>query len=163
MKTRSIWLPLGLGWLSGMRSMAGVTAASFELRGRRVRPRKGLAGVVGACPAPLVLSALALGEAAVDKWPGAPDRTEAAGLVVRTALGAVAGAAVSRSVSPFARSGSAWRGAALGAAAAVVSTYAMLALRRRASAAAGIDMQRLGFAEDALALGAGMVLARSSR
>lgn len=158
-----ILLAVAFGWLSGMRSLAGPTAASYRLRDhRRWRWRRGrLSSLLGRPGAPVLLSALAIGEAAFDKWDGAPDRTGAASLAFRAGLGAVVGAAAADALRPLGRSGSPWLGAVLGASAAVASSYTSLWLRRRTARATGISEQRLGYAEDALTLGLGTALARA--
>ena len=161
MRSETILLPIAFGWLTGMRSLAGPTYASYRLRGKLLQGRGPVSRVLGSRSAPLVLSALALGEAGLDKWPKAPDRTAPSSLGVRALLGAVAGAAVAESVRVPGERNAAWVSAALGAAAAVVSSYAMLWLRQRAATASGVSAQRLGFAEDALTLGLGTALART--
>jgi uncharacterized membrane protein len=89
--------------------------------------------------------ALALGELAGDKMRSAPYRTAVPGLAARLATGAIAGAAL----APRERRISA---GALGALAAVASSYLTLNLRMRALRRFG--QTRSGLVEDALVAGA---------
>jgi uncharacterized membrane protein len=163
MRTGSILLPLGFGWITGMRSLAGPTFASVRLRGERhpLHRRGRLERLLGGSASPFVLTALALAEVAADKRPGAPDRTAPPSLAVRALLGAAAGAAIGGASEIVDERRSAWLGALVGASAAVASSYVNLWLRRRAARATGVSEQRLGFAEDALTIGLGTGLARA--
>ena len=95
----------------------------------------------------------AAGEAVADKMPGAPDRTAPFVLAGRIAMGALVGAAVAG------RRHDGLVGAALvGAASAVASSHAMLAVRKAAAECLGA--LSAGVAEDALAVALGASLAR---
>jgi uncharacterized membrane protein len=154
----SILLSAGAGWLAGMRSLSAPTAAAFRL-GRGLPPRSGVARALAAPAARWALPALALGELAADKRPGAGDRTAAPSLAFRAASGALTAAAIAPSRLRRGRSREALFAAAIGGAFAVLSSYANLWLRRRASRRTGASEQALGYAEDALAAGLGTALA----
>lgn len=102
-------------------------------------------------PAALLVPLLALGELAVDKTPLPPARTVPPSLAVRALAGGYAGTQVA---------GKADRRVAfaLGALGAVAASYLALELRRRAGRASGLPDPVIALAEDALAIGAGLLL-----
>jgi uncharacterized membrane protein len=126
---------LALGTLTGMRSMAGPATVAFRYGGR-VRN------------AALVLAA---GEMVVDKLPIVGDRIEAAPLVGRAVMGALAGGMIAREAR-----GRIAVGAVIGAAAAVAAAHLAYRARR------GLHMSAVtgGLLEDAIVVGAGALLAR---
>jgi uncharacterized membrane protein len=101
-----------------------------------------------------VAGAAALGELAVDKYPGAPPRTQAVGLVARVALGAVSGGLLLRAARAGVLSFPARRevalGAALGAGSAIGTSYGGLAVRVRL--ARHLPPVVAGLVEDAVAV-----------
>jgi uncharacterized membrane protein len=127
---------LALGALTGMRSMAGPATIAFRYGG----------------PIRKVALVLAAGEMIVDKLPFVGDRIEAAPLVGRALMGAVAGALIARE----AKSRHVVGGAAIGAAAAVAAAHVAYRLRQ----GLGGPPLASGLIEDAIVLGAGTVLAR---
>ena len=139
---------IGLGALSGLRSVGPAALLARSPGGRRGRPH-------GKQPGGAV-ALLALGEALADKLPSTPPRTRAVSLLARMALGAyVAGRATGRR-APKATT------RLLGAAAAAVATFAGFRLRHLASRrGAGIGLAA-AFAEDALVLWGGSRLAASA-
>ena len=126
---------LALGALTGMRSMAGPATIAFRYGGAI---RK-------------VALVLAAGEMIVDKLPVVGDRIEAAPLVGRAVMGALAGGLIAREArSPVAV------GAAVGAAAALAAAHVAFRLRQ------GLGGPALagGLLEDAIVVGAGAILTR---
>ena len=97
-----------------------------------------------------VLKLMALGEIAGDKLPKAPNRTAPLPLAGRAASGGLCGAAVF-----LAEGKPAAIGAAVGAAAAVASTFLTFTLRRDLVKAAQVPDAPVALAEDALMLGLG--------
>jgi len=100
-----------------------------------------------------VMTLLAIAELLADKNPNIPSRIEPMPLGARMVSGALAAA------------GSAQRGrriqaAAAGAAGAVLGAYGLYHLRRAAGERLRLSNAVVGLAEDALALGAGMLLLR---
>lgn len=128
---------LALGALTGMRSMAGPATIAFRYGG----------------PIRKAALVLAAGEMIVDKLPFVGDRIEAAPLVGRAVMGALAGGLIARE----AKSRHVIGGAAIGAAAAVAAAHVAYRLRQ------GLGGPPLagGLIEDAIVLGAGAVLTRS--
>jgi uncharacterized membrane protein len=97
--------------------------------------------------------AMAVTEMVGDKTKTAPDRTVFLGLLARTITGGFAGGALAPKRQ--------MTGAALGAGAAILSSYAGLALRKRAMRRWGQTAS--GFAEDALVLAAANAIAHTAR
>lgn len=95
-------------------------------------------------------AAFAAAEMAGDKMKTAPDRTVPIGLVVRSITAAYAGAALAPRDKRLA-------GAAVAVAAAIVSAYPGLALRKRAMKRFG--QTTTGFVEEAVVFGSGLAIA----
>ncbi len=127
---------LGIGLVSGLRSMTG--PAATRIRG-------------GGMPA-LVVPLLALGELIADKLPGIPPRTSPPALAVRVLAGGFAGSSL------VGDDGDRRIGFALGAAGAVAAAYLALRLRTAAAAKTGLPDPVIALAEDAVALSAGLLL-----
>src|SRR5690554_6569809 len=89
---RTVGIALGMGAVSGMRSLSGIAFLSHRLSddsfGRRVGK---VASLLKSKRVSRLLTALAAGEMATDKLPVVPARTEVAPLLGRAALGALAG------------------------------------------------------------------------
>ncbi|MVN22065.1 DUF4126 family protein [Mucilaginibacter arboris] len=142
------WPTTGLAIVSGMRSLASISA---------------LSGYLSKAPSPLLtgfpfgflqkryvaigLKALTLAEMAGDKLPDAPDRIVKAGLIGRGLSGALAGAALYKS-----RNGSALAGAILGGTVAVAATYGAYYLRKKLVKSSNVNDPTIGGLEDIVAL-----------
>lgn len=135
---------IGLGALSGLRSMGPSVVLARKLGRRRRRNRGGGRG----------LPLLAVGEALVDKLPFAPRRTRVPSLLARMAAGAWVGAKVAGRGNP-------WLGPmVLGASAAVASTHAAVRLREAAAHRSKTAGYAVALAEDALVFWGGRRLAK---
>jgi hypothetical protein len=151
-----------LGWLCGMRSMAGPALVARRLvRNDQVVAALGIG---------------AIGEMLVDKHPATPNRTDPPSVMARTMSGAVTGAAVvvsgagwSRRVPMRSRRASwpmstgdtaaaAIAGAVIGGGAAFIGTHVSYHMRRFAAAQTQAPNVVLGVAEDAIVYGAGIAL-----
>ena len=149
-------LALGLGAISGLRSMSGPALLS------RAAARGELDGLQGTRFAFLmrkrvstVLTLMALGEIGVDKSGLAPNRVEPGPLAGRAGSGAFVGAAI------FSASGAPWAaGAAFGSLAAVTAAYAGYSFRVVPRQRFGIPDLVLGLIEDAIAFTAGSAALR---
>jgi hypothetical protein len=97
--------------------------------------------------------AMAAGELAGDKWKGAPDRIVVAGLLGRLVGGGIAAMSV-------ARRNQRWLAAALGAGAAIASSYPTFHARMRAMGR--WSQLRTGLVEDTLIVGAAILLVRAA-
>jgi uncharacterized membrane protein len=107
--------------------------------------------LLGSPQAARVLTILALGELIFDKLPFAPKRIAPAGLSGRLLSGAMCGAAAAGADQTT--------GALLGIAGALASSFAGYAIRKSAGRASGVPDALVGLAEDAVAIGIGMVAA----
>jgi uncharacterized membrane protein len=142
---------LAVGAVAGMRAASAPLLVSAYLRQNKPRSMKDSPFQwLATDQAATLLKLLATGELAADKLPFTPDRIKLLPLLGRTASGAVAGAALSDAAGqPRAT------GAALGAAAAVVSSFAMFHLRRAAGEQLGLPDPLVAVLEDGLALRGG--------
>lgn len=147
----------GLGWAAGMRSMTAPAALAHVLAGRFVRPGRQPARLLASGRVAGLLKLAAAGEYVGDKMPFAPDRTAPLPLGGRIGAGALVGAAVA-----VARRESPWGPAAVGAAAAVASSYAMMSARKALPEALGVPDLPVALAEDALALVLAVATARAA-
>ena len=149
-------LALGLGAISGLRSMSGPALLS------RAAVRGELDGLQGTRFAFLmrkrvstVLTVMALGEMVADKSGLVPDRIARGPLAGRAAAGGFVGAAL------FSASGAPWTaGAALGSLAAVAASYAGYTFRVVPHRKFGIPDPILGLVEDAIVVVAGTAVLR---
>lgn len=145
---------LGLGFLTGGRSMSGPALLSNHLSGDEP-------AALSDSPLHLfsagwlsnLLKVAAVGEMVADKLPLIPARTEPAPLAGRIVLGAFTGLllCVAERRSPVV-------GALLGGVGALVGTFAFYHLRRLAGEQSPIADPVLGLAEDAVIVGSGMAI-----
>lgn len=131
---------IALGFISGMRSVAGITFLSDAARRGSIDVGKGqLSDLVKSEQATQALKLAALGEIAADKLPFMPKRTSFIPLVGRVVIGSVVGALSSKEDR--------LRGGIAGGVAALVATVLLFQVRRLLSKR--IPDPILGVAEDA--------------
>jgi uncharacterized membrane protein len=136
---------LGLGAISGLRSMSGPASVARAARDGRI-PVKGTRLAFLASPRlATVLTIFQAGELIGDKLPSTPSRTALPPLLGRAAAGALVGAAVSEGKRPVAN-------ALLGGAAAVAAAFAGENLRAALGSRTGLPDPPLAVAEDAVVL-----------
>ena len=100
-----------------------------------------------------VCTLLAAGELIGDKLPDTPDRTGFPQILGRLGSGAVSGATIAQ-----ANGKSAGRGAVAGSLGALLGTYAFFQLRHWLTSNRGLPDAIVALAEDALAIGAGLLI-----
>ncbi len=83
-----------IGLFAGLRSLTPPAAVAWAVYLGWIKLARPLS-LVGALPAVIILSVLALGEFVVDKLPNTPNRTAPLGLIARIVTGGFAGACVS--------------------------------------------------------------------
>lgn len=151
------WQTVGLGVLAGMRSMTAPALLSHSLANNPSKKLgKSRLRFLQSPTTATVLKVMAGGEMVGDKLPNAPDRTAPPVLGGRIISGALVGAATYRA------SGSKpLKGALLGSAAAVASTYGMLALRKYLGKATGLPDTVWGLTEDATTVASGLALLKN--
>ncbi len=120
----SVFRAIGLGAISGLRSMSGPAFVSLAASHGKLNLEGTHLAFLGSSRLSKVLVLMELGELVVDKLPQTPSRTELPSLLGRAASGALVGAAVF--VSDGRR---ATTGAALGSTAAIVAAFAGERLR----------------------------------
>ncbi|WP_434346642.1 DUF1990 family protein [Myxococcus virescens] len=140
---------LGLGVLAGMRSMSAPALASRWLTKTQPDSEDRLARTLAHPWTPRVLGLLAVGELVADKLPMAPPRIAAVPLTGRMLSGALAAA----SVTTERQRGVRLAAAALGALAALASSWAFYSLRRTATKKLGVPDVAVALTEDALLAG----------
>jgi uncharacterized membrane protein len=118
-----------------------------------IRPRSDSLAFLSKQAVASVLSVLAVGELVVDKLPGTPNRTEPFALAVRAVSGGLSGAALWPNRRGIAT------GAVLGAAGAIAGAFTGYETRRRLHNKHQISDTVLALAEDAIAVGGGVLLA----
>lgn len=142
---------IGIGTVAGMRSASAPALTSHYFAKNPSlfldsSPLKGL----GLSATANVLKFMAAGELVADKLPQAPPRTQPGPLGARAVSGGVCGAAIF-----LAEGKQAPVGAALGASAAVASSFLFMSLRRVLGKAAHLPDPVVALAEDGLMLGIG--------
>lgn len=147
---------LAFGALAGMRSLAAPTLLSHFLSENENSPLQDTPlKFLGNSTVAMVLKGLAASEMVGDKVPGVPDRIELPSLMMRSASGALAGAAVYMMNNKKAA-----EGAAIGAAAAIAATYGSFYLRKTLSEKTSLADPIYGALEDALVIASGIKAAK---
>ncbi len=108
---------------------------------------------MGSTAAIAVFTVLALGELVVDKFPSTPNRTKLLGLIGRSVLGGLSGAAAAASGAQ-----SIALGAALGVAGAIAGTFIGYEVRKRIVRALKVPDFVIALFEDAIAIGGGLLI-----
>ena len=143
---------VGLGALTGMRAVSGLSAVSNSLS--KQQSLYYLGGTrYSFLQSPLVASALSVAakaEMAGDKLPTAPNRIAPLGLAGRTLAGALLGAAIFK-----AHGGSDIQGAVLGGLVAAAAGFGSFFLRKKIAQQTNLPDPLLGFVEDAIVRKAG--------
>jgi uncharacterized membrane protein len=154
--TNPFWQVLGIGALAGMRSSAAPVITSHILSHHRSKLLgKSSLRFMQSAKVATALKTMAISEMIMDKMPTAPNRIAVTGLFARGLSGAVAGASIYKATG-----GNAWLGAALGSAAAIVSTFGSFYLRKDAVEKTHWLDPIVGAIEDALVIGAGVALVK---
>jgi uncharacterized membrane protein len=150
------WKAIGLGAVAGIRSLAAPVLLSQELS--KINPellQDSPLRYLQAGPVAMGLKLLAATELAGDKLPQIPDRTTLPSLMVRTASGALVGAAlftVSRD--------KALTGALIGGLAALASTYGSFYLRQALHQYGKVPNIAAGLLEDAVLVSSGLAMVK---
>ena len=154
----SVSRALGLGVISGLRSLSGLAFVSraashghLDLEGTRI-------AFLGSSRLSKLLVLMELGELIGDKLPRAPSRTALPPLLGRAVAGAVVGAAVFVSEDRRAATG-----AAIGSTAAIVAAFAGERLRALAVEKSGFPDLIVALAGDAIVLLVGFTSLRDLR
>ncbi len=145
---KRFWPTAGLALVSGMRTMAPLSALSSYLSKAPSPLLNGFPlGFLQKKYVSVILKALTLAEMAGDKLPGTPARIVTAGLVGRGLSGVLTGAAIYKS-----RNGSAVAGAVIGGTVAIAATYGSYYLRKELVKTSKVNDPTIGALEDVVAL-----------
>lgn len=154
MERSDVLAALGLGAMAGMRSMSAPAFLSHRLSREEGEEGEGVMEELLSSKASAgTLAAMAVGELVADKLPGVPSRISPPALALRIVSGAFAGATLARRhkrpvLGP----------ALIGAAASLVSSYALYSVRRLLTQKLRVPNVLAGFLEDALVAQLGMRL-----
>lgn len=146
---------LGIGAIAGLRSMTAPALVSWATEQHWVRPGRRLKFLKRKGTA-TALSALAVGELVADKLPSTPARTQPASLAVRALMGGVSAGVLCARKKRFVPAA-----ALLGAGAAVAGAFAGYQTRRQLRERLRVSDKVIAVAEDAVAVGGGLLLVRS--
>jgi uncharacterized membrane protein len=150
------WQVVGIGTLAGMRtSSAPVIASQILSHHHSKRLEHSPLNFMQSKSVANVLTVLSVSEVIMDKLPTTPNRTNPGGLIFRGLSGALAGASIYK-----ASGNNVLTGTLIGAAAAVMSTYASFLLRKTIVKNTSVIDPIIGALEDALVIGAGVGLAQ---
>jgi uncharacterized membrane protein len=122
-----------------------------------IQPLQRRTALLGKKAVPLALSTFAIGELVVDKLPSTPNRTQPVALAIRAVTGGFAGAILWAS-----RERSAAFGAVLGATGAIAGAFVGYETRRRLRKKLRVGDSAIAVAEDAVAVGGGVLLLRAA-
>ncbi len=145
-----------IGLVSGMRAFAAPAIVGQIARRGGLDIDSPRLGKIGHPAVANILAALSIGELIADKLPMTPKRTAAFPLIARIASGAFCGAVLcaSKKQSPVV-------GAMAGAFGAAGGTFAAYHLRKTITGDLGLPDPAVALAEDAFAVGLGVLITRS--
>lgn len=148
------WHSIGLGIMSGMRSMSALAFVGNHInRYGPNRLKKTRFRWITGRTASTLLTLMAATELAADKSPFVPNRTDPAPLTSRIVTGALSAA-----IWNAYKKRPVWEGLIAGGVAAAFGTFAAFHLRRAAVQRLGIPDPAAAMAEDALVIGSGIGL-----
>ena len=136
-----------IGLFAGLRSLTPPAATAWAVYLGWLKLQRPLA-LIGALPAVVVLSLLALAELVADKLPQTPSRTAPVGLIARLVTGGLCGACVAAGGAS-----SALIGALLGGVGGIVGGFAGYQARTRLVKALGMPDMVIALLEDIVAIG----------
>jgi uncharacterized membrane protein len=147
---------IGIGAIAGLRSMTAPAIVSWATEEKWIHSRSRPLAFLKSKKTASLISALAVGELVADKLPGTPNRTEPAGLAVRVLTGGFSAGALCASKGRLVAAG-----AVLGGLAAIAGAFIGCATRRQLHEQFHLSDTALAVAEDAIAIGGGVLLVRN--
>ena len=142
-----------IGVVAGLRTMTAPAVVAWAANRHWLNLDNSLLAFMGSTAAVAIFSVLALGELVVDKLPSTPNRTKLPGLIGRSMLGGLSGAAVA-----VAGAQSIATGAVLGVAGAIAGAFAGYEIRKRLVHALKVPDFVIALLEDAVAIGGGLLI-----
>jgi uncharacterized membrane protein len=151
--TEVLLLAFLIGVIAGLRTMTAPAVVAWAANRHWLNLHNSPLAFMGSTAAVVVFTLAALGELVVDKLPSAPNRTQLLGLIGRSVLGGLSGAAVAasgaQSIAP---------GAVLGVAGAIAGAFGGYEVRKRLVRALKVPDLVIALLEDAVAIGGGLLI-----
>jgi uncharacterized membrane protein len=142
-----------IGVIAGLRTMTAPVVVSWAANRHWLNLHNSPLALMGSAAAVAVFSVLALGELVIDKLPSTPNRTGLFGLIGRSVLGGLSGAAVAASGAQLIV-----LGAVLGAAGAIAGAFAGYEVRTRLVRVLKVPDFVIALFEDAVAIAGGLLI-----
>ena len=146
-------LPLGIGFVSGLRSLTGITAVSWAAHYGWLDLHGTSQEYLGSPAAVVIFSVLAFAEYVADKLPRTPNRINAGPLIARMVTGGISGTAIAVSAHQTPLSG-----LLLGWIGAVIGAYTGYSMRKRLVARLGVKDIAVAIPEDLVAIGLALLI-----
>jgi uncharacterized membrane protein len=144
---------IGIGAIAGLRSMTAPAVVTWAAnQGWIQSPTRRLAFLQNRTTVSII-SVLAVGELVLDKLPSTPNRTEPFGLAIRFLTGGLSAGAVCAPKKKLVAAG-----AVVGGLAAIAGAFIGYETRRRLREKLHLSDMPIAIAEDALAVGGGILL-----
>ena len=142
-----------IGVIAGLRTMTAPAVVAWAANRHWLNLHNLPLALMGSTAAVVVFTLGALGELVIDKLPSTPNRTKLLGLIGRSVLGGLSGAAVAASGAQLIA-----LGAVLGLAGAIAGTFAGYEVRKRLVRALKVPDFVIALLEDAVAIGGGLLI-----
>jgi uncharacterized membrane protein len=153
MNSTVLLLAFLIGVIAGLRTMTAPAVVAWAANRHWLNLHNSPLAFMGSTAAAAVFTVLALGELVVDKLPSTPNRTRLLGLIGRSVLGGLSGAAVVASGEQ-----SIALGVVLGVAGAIAGAFTGYEVRKRLVRALKIPDFVMALLEDAVAIGGGLLI-----
>ena len=148
-----LFLAFLIGVIAGLRTMTAPAVVAWAANRHWLNLHSSPLAFMGSTAAVAVFTVLALGELVVDKLPSTPNRTGLPGLIGRSVLGGLSGAAVAAAVAQ-----SIALGAVLGAAGGIAGAFAGYEVRTRLVRTLKVPDFVIALLEDAVAIAGGLLI-----
>jgi uncharacterized membrane protein len=142
-----------IGVIAGLRTMTAPAVVAWAANQQWLNLHNSPLAFMGSTAAVAVFTVMALGELVIDKLPSTPSRTKLLGLIGRSVLGGLSGAAVAASGAQ-----SIALGAVLGVAGAIAGAFAGYEIRTRLVRALKVPDFVIALLEDAVAIAGGFLI-----
>jgi uncharacterized membrane protein len=142
-----------IGVVAGLRSLTAPAVVAWGAHLGWLRLENTPLAFMGSIAAVIIFTLLAVGELVADQLPSTPARTAPPGLIARIVLGGLSGACVAAAGSLPPAVGACW-----GAAGGVAGAFGGYQARTRLVRALAVRDLAIALLEDAVAIGAGLVL-----
>lgn len=142
-----------IGVVAGLRTVTAPAVVAWAANRHWLNLDNSVLALLGSTAGVAVFTVLALAELVVDKLPSTSNRTKLLGLISRSVLGGLSGAAVAASGAQLIAPG-----AVLGVAGAIIGAFAGYEARKRLVSALKVPDFIIALLEDAVAIGGGVLI-----